>query len=375
MTVEVTVQVFCPIDGLEISTNPQKSESGIVFLSLRKDLEVTITITSGTSVIYTVDFGDNRKETVNRFHEIIKRTPVKMVHRYKNLTTFVLKVTVRNEMGFKVANCTIKVQNCPMPEVKFSAAGPNDKTPVYVKRGQTIHVNGEVERLDEKCENDLKDLQYGYWTLYQLDDSLNTYKPIGQKIKAKKDNLQYAIEKYKYDHGLYRLELTQTLQNEARQYTSYIRIIESPLVAIIDYGNERDVPSRKKIEGSNSTASYNFTVKALGSYDPDVTPSTNEGIEFTFSCRRVTPNVIARKALLASNKTESDLLCYSMTDNILKNTHFSTDRGSIQLNTSSLLSNVSYVFEVLIRKGSNRTGTANQTVNILPGDPPSIAFK
>lgn len=234
----------------------------------------------------------------------------------------------------------IGTKECKTPNITLMGNVSNVDSPMKFVKSKSFTVLADVE---DNCQT--SDRVKLDWFLSNKAGEF-----FGKLIRVgKRDSPRLDIKERSLDYGVYFLKIEATMKNQRiRNYAfGFFEIVPSNLIAKITSGN-------KIFWGVNKTVTFN----AFDSFDPDILPSTTEGLRFQWFCRREgerSPQDFSSFPVLIIDKNKKDVGgCYGNGPRRINSTS-----GTASLNASLLELGVTYVVELQVMKDNRVARTAH----------------
>ena len=334
-----------------------------VLTSANTDVVVTVTLEQGSFVIYRLNDAVNPEQKKNHSDQI---TPKRFTFSFRYAKQDIYKAVVSAENPLSKENFTFEVQviNC-QPEKLELTGSPEAKNPTYTTRGVDYKVTGNIKPPD--CNTSKVPVKYKV-ELIALDQGDKMIDERNLTKNAITNEILYVIEKLTRPPGRYVIRFKQSYISDNELQTlskdAFVTIKQTPLFAVIASGSSRTIPLKKRpTPDANTTETYNFTLDASASKDPD---NKTMPLKYEWLCKADSWSHIEK-----DNRT----LCL--------NTDFKTFQPlatkNLIINTGGFYINLTYHFlvrvTVLSNKNDSRMSNYTQKITFLDGEPPAVAFQ
>ena len=359
----ISVFVLCEITNLVVTTNPIPNSANEVRISLSRELEISISITSGSFVTYTVDWGDEFFELVKHTDKLIPQM-VTLAHMYKKRNMYTLSVTATNIISSLTSGeFLVTMQNCSEPPVlEFNYGTVNE--PVVLTYGERRRFVGDWSYENEDCEEEVSHA-------FSVNGCELSGDVEGNIEKPRKESIDYGIaciiEKRTLKIGNYRLTLSTTYENYTYTYHAFLKIIESTLNAAIGNGLYQSIPRIQKSRPDYQAEFYTFVLNGENSYDPD-NPGNKAELTFRWFCRLTYEG---NEPISFCNVSEP--FWYPLTNGI--QCVVGTPNAMLKINTVCFGDNATYIFMLHVSKTGQdgiRSNAITQEVTVTKGESPLV---
>ena len=364
ITKSISVNVACSIEGLNIKTVPIANTNGIIVVASGFNFELHVSLSKGSYPIYEINFEGEDKSTVKTVNHSSNLFPVNLqeYYTYNLLKKYNVTVKVKSLLDPRLILkkvLHIEVVTCAAPPINFPYGSAEQ--PVIIGRGVDSLFTASYSYHKSACE-DIDSKLIMKWKFIELNKT--TADEQETNVTRNGYTLPYIIRRYKFEKGLYELQLHISFNSSSYIYTGYIRISEIGLQAQIKNGIFQAIPIRK-INDKGDYAHYITELSGIDSYDPEARKDGIKKMAFQWKCRVRSNNLTVYQA--KQNLTEQNLtfLCLDQSFDIIGNDSI------LPINTTSFLRKVKYEFQLLIKK-DNKSGSFQQEVEFIEGDPPNV---
>ena len=317
-----------------VEVSPERTVDGVLKISTGQDFTIHVFTTLKQRVNYTFSF--NKDSTPDT--RVTNEGDTTVSHKYnseKNYTITLNGSPLLCEDPF----VPVIAKECSAPSLLFPDRYTRSDPKVITKASPVDFLKvKEPGRNSDKCPNQ-EPPQYR-WNI-SLESSGGSYIPKGVSI----DESSLDIPAQKLDIGNYSITLNVSVENNSYFFQTYVRVVNSALIADIKGGSYLEVDSQ-------SLPNHELTLDASGSKDPD---SSQSELNFTWECK------------IEGNLTEK------IENEICLSTNFVKLNETSSKVTYRLRENVTYTFKVTVRS-ERRSTSAIQAVKILP-DIPSLTIR
>ena len=355
---EFEVGILCPIQGLDkLRTNPSLDKSGQkpkIVSGRNREISITIKLTQGSYVIYTIDKADGKSEMRNHSTELEpKEVTFKLT--YSVIGKYLVNITARNLISEERYEFEADINNCPPEELEITGS-PEEGNPTMITRGMEYKVTGTVTK--PNCTGSQDPVSYSI-EFHSIDNSR-----VLERKNATNDTLRYTVAKLSRDAGMYKIVFTQEIRTsdglQRNIKTAYLLIKQTPLLAMIDSGSSRQLPLRKISSKGKAPQFYLVELDGSLSYDPD---NKSSPLTYEWLCR-------ASNLTLVTNRT------YECNHTEFRPYQKSLWQAKMTVNTSGFVVNTTYEFLLKISdKSKSRTSNYTQKIYFVRSGPPAVQFQ
>lgn len=247
-----------------------------------------------------------------------------------------------------------------MPDVVIPSLSKSIQYAYKILRSWSVTIKGKVSKITCDTVNALYSFK---WTATPINSQ---GKVNGSEMTLNNQSAELYLEPHSLNYGFYIIQfyiIRKTTILETKIDYGVIEINATPLIA--------------KIAGGNAvTKGYTHPIilDASQSYDPDVGLYKNDGIEFTWLCRKLGeswPLDDLKTLPVISLTLGSGSGCFGTGIGKLPTQQ---TPNKITISSGSLPVGNSYQFVLLLSKDS-RTNMVSQTVHVVSGDPPDTQLR
>ena len=263
-----------------------------------------------------------------------------------------------NNIGQINGTIFVQVVSCTDPTVQLEY-GSSDQPTTYTRKDSGIVLLATVFwNQDPKCRGVNKELELMEWEQTKSGTKAEGYINTISEEKIDRSGpdfvLNYTMTSMSF--GDYQIVLRTRLYKVAVNYTAHIRIVKEDLYVYIVGDMYRGVRYEvDQVNGDKVERVFNnFTVDGSKSKDPNI--KDQSGLQFSWSCRRLTTGEFEDKPYKC-NSSEFEQL---------------NDTGNVlQMSTKDFARNLTYEFHINV-SSDGVAASYFQKVEILPGNPPEI---
>ena len=330
------------------------------------NFELHVSLSKGSYPIYEINFEGENQNTSKTVNHSSTLSPVNLqeYHTYKRLKNCSVTVKVKSLLDpalilKKVLH--LEVVKCAAPPVNFPYGSAEQ--PFVISRGVDNIFTASYTYHKSTCEN-FDSMLIMKWKFIELNKT-NKTNAVERESNVTRDGytLSYTIRRYKFEKGLYKLQLHLSFNSSSYIYTGYIKISEIGLQAQIKNGIFQAIPIQK-IDNKGDYTYYITELSGIDSYDPEARKDGIKKMTFVWECSVKSDKTIVDRAKQNSTR--------KVTFPCLTNSSSVIGKDSIlPINTTLFLKKVKYKFQLHIKK-DNRSGIFQQEVEFIEGDPPNV---
>ena len=355
---------------LTVKPRPINTTEGIIYLSKSSNLQLTVSLATGSFVNYTIDWGDGHQDIEEQISQVVPTVFIKK-HFYKNIANYSVTVNATsavNESDFITNTLQVLILGCAAPVFTF----PYGKlySPIVITQGIDFQFVASWVYDDEECETDGKEkLVLKKWEIVFPNGSKRNFNV------SKNSNLRSAVfhvTKHTYGLGLHRITLHVSYDIANYEFIGYFRIKQSNLVIQIRNGVYQKIPWQVLGEDGNRTF-YEFQLIGTDSFDPDNRAAGSDLMTFRWECRANATSSVFLKQVEKRRKNATKAVSFECLNEEFQSVNTSAIKmnGVVGYNTEGFLEGFQYEFKVIVTKGS-RNGSFVQRLKFAEGSPPKI---
>ena len=362
----ISVNVACPIEGLNIKTVPIANTNGIIMVSKDFNFELHVSLSKGSYPIYEINFEGENQNTVKTVNHSGVLSPLNLqeYYTYELLKNYDVTVKVKSLLDPGLILKTVlhlEVVKCAAPPMNFPYGSA--ERPVVISRGVDSIFTAFYTYNKSICGN-IDDKLIMKWKFIELNKT-NKINADEQESNVTRNGytLSYFIRRYKFEKGLYELQLHLSFNSSSYIYTGYINISEIGLQAQIKNGIFQAIPIHK----INNKGDYTYYITELSgtdSYDPEARKDGIKKMTFVWKCRVKSNKTTVDRARQNSTRIVT-FQCLNQSFRVIGNDSI------LPINTTLFLRKVKYEFQLLVKK-DNKSGIFQQEVEFIEGNPPNV---